>query len=162
MSKPEGSTGCEGMVSDEIKAFLDFINESKKLYAYAVDRVTEEEKRQMDLIHAIEFENSCKERSKLSTKLHGCRLDRRRYKDILEEREEIVKFFQDPQHKKTLDQLTQLLGKVRKVEKYHSNRTYYPRVKRGDSNGRSNVKTVSGSEKGNCTSGERDRETPGT
>lgn len=162
MSKPEGSTGGEGMVSDEIKAFLNFINESKKLYAYAVDRVTEEEKRQMDLIHAIEFENSCKERSKLSTKLHGCRLDRRRYKDILEEREEIVKFFQDPQHKKTLDQLTQLLGKVRKVEKYHSNRTYYPRVKRGDSNGRSNIKTVPGSEKGNCTSGERDRETPGT
>lgn len=34
MSKPEGSTGGEGMVSDEIKAFLDFINESKKLYAY--------------------------------------------------------------------------------------------------------------------------------
>ena len=55
MSKPEGSTGGEGMVSDEIKAFLDFINESKKLYAYAVDRVTEEEKRQMDLIHAIEL-----------------------------------------------------------------------------------------------------------
>lgn len=49
MSKPEGSTGGEGMVSDEIKAFLDFINESKKLYAYAVDRVTEEKKRQMDL-----------------------------------------------------------------------------------------------------------------
>ena len=48
MSKPEGSTGGDEMVSDEIKAFLDFINESKKLYAYAVDRVTEEEKRQMD------------------------------------------------------------------------------------------------------------------
>ena len=111
MSKPEGSTGGEGMVSDEIKAFLDFINESKKLYAYTVDRVTEEEKRQMDLIHAIEFENSCKERSKLSTKLHGCRLDRRRYKDILEEREEIVKFFQDPQHKKNFRSAYTAVGK---------------------------------------------------
>lgn len=117
------------MVSEDIKQFLDFVEESKKLYAYAVDRVKLEEKRQQDLVHAIEFEPSCKERSKISTRLHECRLERRRYKDMVEEREEVVKFFQEPQHKKTLDQLVQLLGKVRKVEKYHQNRTYVPRVK---------------------------------
>lgn len=51
------------------------------------------------------------------------------FKDMAEEREEVVKFFQDPQHKKTLDHMTQLLGKVRKVEQYHEKRIYIPRVK---------------------------------
>ena len=32
-------------------------------------------------------------------------------------------------HKKTLDHMTQLLGKVRKVEQYHEKRIYIPRVK---------------------------------
>lgn len=117
------------MVSENIKQFLDFVGESKKLHTYALEKVKLEEKRQQDLIHAIEFEPSCKERSKISTRLHGCRLDRRRYKDMVEEREEVVRFFQEPQHKKTLDQMTQLLGKVRKVEKYHQDRVYIPRVK---------------------------------
>ena len=48
---------------------------------------------------------------------------------MVEEHEEIVKFFQEPQHKKTLDQMTNLLGKVRKVEKYYRERQYFPRVK---------------------------------
>ena len=106
------------VVSEEIKSFLDFVEESRKLHAYALEQIKLEEKRP-----------SCKERSKLSTRLHKCRKDRRRFKDMAEEREEVVKFFQDPQHKKTLDHMTQLLGKVRKVEQYHEKRIYIPRVK---------------------------------
>lgn len=117
------------MVSEEIKSFLDFVEESRKLYTYALEQIKLEEKRQTDLLHSIEFEPSCKERSKISTRLHKCRKDRRRFKDMAEEREEVVKFFQDPQHKKTLDHMTQLLGKVRKVEQYHEKRIYIPRVK---------------------------------
>ena len=117
------------MVSEEIKSFLDFVEESRKLHTYALEQIKQEEKRQTDLLHAIEFEPSCKERSKLSTRLHKCRKDRRRFKDMAEEREEIVKFFQDPQHKKTFDHMTQLLGKVRKIEQYHEKRIYIPRVK---------------------------------
>lgn len=117
------------MVSENIKFFLDFVEESRKLHEFALNQIKLEEKRQTDLLHAIEFEPSYKERSKLSTRLHKCRRDRRRFKDMAEEREEIVKFFQDPQNKKTLDHMTQLLGKVRKVEQYHEKRIYIPRVK---------------------------------
>ncbi|MBS6195465.1 MAG: hypothetical protein KH828_07790 [Clostridiales bacterium] len=119
------------MVSEQIKSFLDFVDESRKTYSMSLDSMHLEEKKLQDFLHAIEFEPSAKERSKICTKLHTSRKERRRYKDIVEEREEIVKFFQDPQHKKTLDQMTQLLGRVRKVEKYHRDRTYYPRVKEG-------------------------------
>lgn len=115
------------MVSDQIKQFLDFVDNSKKEYTYSLEQMKQEEKKLQDFLHAIEFEPLAKERSKICTKLHESRQQRRRYKDIVEEREEIVKFFSDPQHQKTLNQLTQLLGKVRKVEKYHADRTYYPR-----------------------------------
>lgn len=117
------------MASEEIKKFLDFIDESRRLHAIAADGIKKEEKKLQDFLHAIEFESNSKERSKICTKLHQSRLERRRNKDMAEELEEIVKFFQEPQHKKTLDQMTQLLGKVRKIEKYHAERTYYPRVK---------------------------------
>lgn len=119
------------VVSEEIKRFIDFVGDSKKLYSVYQDELAREDKKVQDFLHAIEFEKSAKERSKICTKLHISRQNRRKYKDIVEEREEIVKFFQDPQHKKTLDQMTQLLGRVRKVEKYHAERTYYPRVKEG-------------------------------
>lgn len=117
------------MVSENIKAFLDFVDESRKVYAFALDNMHREEKKLQDFLHAIEFESSSKERSKICTKLHRSRRDRRHYKDMVEEYEEIVKFFQEPQHKKTMDQMTNLLGRVRKVEKYHRERQYFPRVK---------------------------------
>lgn len=48
------------MVSEDIKSFLDFVEESRKLHAFAMDRIKLEEKRQTDLLHAIEFEASAR------------------------------------------------------------------------------------------------------
>ena len=42
---------------------------------------------------------------------------------------QIIHFCDNPENKKTLDRLTQLLVRVRKVEKYHSEREYIPRVR---------------------------------
>ena len=115
--------------SGNIKSFLDFVDECHELNSMAAKGISTEEKRQQDLLHEIEFQNNSKKRGPLCTKLHHCRAERRRYKDIFEETDEIVKFFREPQHKRTLEQLRQLLGKVRKVEKYHENRYYIPRLK---------------------------------
>lgn len=122
------------MESEKIKAFLDFVEESKKLHKLAMESMKLEDKKLQDFLHAIEFEPNAKERSKICTKLHESRMARRRHKDIMESCEPIVQFFQDPQNKRTLDKMTQLLGEVRKVEKYHKDRQYFPRVK-GDSDG---------------------------
>lgn len=115
--------------SEQIKAFLDFVEECNSLHGQAYENMKKEEARTQDFLHAIEFETNGKERNKLCTKLHKSRNERRRNKDIVELTEEIVKFFAEPQHKKTLEQLRQLLGKVRKVEKYHKERFYIPKVK---------------------------------
>ena len=62
------------------------------------------------------------------TKLHKSRLDRRKYKDLMEETVDIVEFVSDSSHKKTFDKMKQLLGKVRKAESYHENRVYIRRI----------------------------------
>lgn len=118
------------MNSEQIKAFMDFVEDSRKVYNLSLEAMKKEEKKLQDFLHAIEFEPNAKERSKICTKLHQSRKARRAYKDLVETNEPIVRFFfQDSQNKKTLDKMTQLLGEVRKVEKYHRERQYYPRVK---------------------------------
>ena len=114
--------------SENIKAFLDFLRECQTEYNSAYEAVGIEDKRTQDLLHAIEFEPQAKERSKICTKLKASRMTRRENKDAVEELEPIVELLNDPMAKKTMDKLTQLLGRVRKVEEYHDKRTYIPRV----------------------------------
>lgn len=114
--------------SENIKAFLDFIRECQSEYNSAYETVGTEDKRTQDLLHAIEFEPLAKERSKICTKLKTSRMTRRENKDAVEELEPIVELMSDPMAKKTIDKLTQVLGKVRKVEEYHERRSYTPRV----------------------------------
>ncbi len=118
--------------SENLRAFLRFVNECQALNEMARKEVSKEDKRQQDLLHEIEFEPRAKERSKLCTQLHRSRLNRRKYKDIFEETDDIVQFFNVGQHKRVLDQMGQLIGKVRKVEKYHENRVYIPRLQEGE------------------------------
>ena len=114
--------------SENIKAFLDFLKQSEMDYKTAYAAVNTEDKRGQDLLHAIEFETSYRERNKLTTKLRNSRIERRENKDIVEELQPVMDFISDPRHKKTLDMLQQLLGSVRKEENYHRNRKYHPRV----------------------------------
>ncbi|MBR6849648.1 MAG: hypothetical protein IKM88_05380 [Lachnospiraceae bacterium] len=116
--------------SDSIKQFLDFIRECEPRYLMALEIVKTEEKRTQDFLHAIEFEPHAEERSKIATKMRASRIERRENKDIVEELEPIIEFMADRTNKKVIDQLSQLLGRVRKVEKYHENRSYYPRIEK--------------------------------
>ena len=119
------------MQSETVKLFLDFVDESRTLYSQSLEEMKREERKQQDYLHQIEFESNSKERNKICTKLHRSRRERRRYKDAVESCEPVVRFFQDSQNKKTLDKMTQLLGELRRVEKYHQNRTYRQREPEG-------------------------------
>ena len=117
------------MTSEKIKAFLDFVSECKDNYQSATEGIKLEEKRQQDLLHEIEFAMNPEDWARIGKRMHDCRVQRREYKDTFEEIEPVVSFFAEANHKKTYDQMVQLLGKVRKAEGYHQNRTYIPRVK---------------------------------
>ena len=40
------------MVSDQIKQFLDFVDNSKKEYTYSLEQMKQEEKKLQDFLHA--------------------------------------------------------------------------------------------------------------
>ena len=125
--------------SEFISEFLNFIAWAQSHYGFCSDEVNNQDKLTQDYLHSLELGNmKCDERSKIATKLAVNRQDRRYYKDRVEELEPIVQFFEEPQNKKVLDKLKQVLGVVRKSELYHKDRKYTPRVlkdkERGDKN----------------------------
>lgn len=115
--------------SEYITEFLNFITEAKSQYNFCSEEVNNQDKLTQDYLHSLELDNlKFGERGKLATKLAINRKDRRYYKDRVEELEPIVQFFEEPQNKKVLDKLTQVLGQTRRVESYHKDRVYVPRV----------------------------------
>ena len=121
------------MPSEYISEFLNFVADAQSKYKFYFDEVNNQDKITQDLLHSLELDGLKRdERSKLATKLMINRKDRRYYKDIVEELEPIVQFFDDQQNKKVLDKLKQVLGACRCVEGYHTDRTYVPRVLKGE------------------------------
>ena len=115
--------------SEYITEFLNFVAEAQVQYRIYSEEVETQEKLTQDYLHSLELDGLKRdERSKLATKLMINRKDRRYYKDRTEEFEPIVQFFDEPQNKKMLDKLKQVLGQVRKAENYHKDRKYIPRV----------------------------------
>lgn len=116
------------LASQLIKTFLDFVQNAKADYTFNLEAMKNEERITQDYLHKLELEGlNCRERSKIATQLAANRQARRNYKDAVEELEPIVEFFQDPQNKKLIDHMIQLLGQVRKIENYHQNRFYIPK-----------------------------------
>lgn len=115
--------------SEYISEFLNFVAEAQVKHKLYSEEINNQEKLTQDYLHSIELDDlKCEERSKVATKLMINRKDRRYYKDRVEEFKPIVEFFKDPHHKKMLDLMTKVLGDVRKVENYHKDRKYIPRV----------------------------------
>lgn len=116
--------------SEQISAFLRFCTESEKNLAGSSVRELQLNNTTQDILHDLELGDlNYKERAKVATKLAGVRRERRIEKDAIEELEDFVSWYSDPNTKRVLDQLRNVLGKVRKQEEYHENRVY---KKKGD------------------------------
>lgn len=124
--------------SEVISSFLNYIDQCRANYQNAVKAVEEADKKELiDLVHDMEFAKDKQERNRVATRLQRSRLDRRKNKDTVDELEDIVKFFDELNHKNTLNKMRQLLGKQRKTEEYlASERVYKPR--KGVTNGNNN------------------------
>ena len=115
--------------SEYITEFLNFVSNAQSHYRFCCDELNEQDKLTQDYLHSLELDDlKCNERSKLATKLAVNRKDRRYYKDRVEELEPIIQFFDDPQNKKVLNKLNEVIRQVHKAESYHKYRTYVPRV----------------------------------
>lgn len=116
-------------VSEVIAEFLDYVDWAKEAYQAAHCAVGVEDKRLQDLLHQLEFSENENEKRRAGTRLQQSRKERRRQKDRVKRLELFVKFCNEPEHKKTLNKMRQMLGAQRKEEKYlNSERVYKPRM----------------------------------
>lgn len=128
-------------ISDRLSDFLTFYDEAIKMYNYCFEMVNECDKLKCDLLHKIELSlfTDRNEENRVKTQLKQCLKDRRYYKDRVEELEPFVKLFIYIGEKssdnssmiactKAINLLKTSLGTIRKMEDYHKNRTYKPRI----------------------------------
>lgn len=129
--------------SKSIENFLNFYDAVKREYDIASDMVNQCDKLTQDLLHRLELESlSTNEKNKIATQLKYCRKDRRYWKDIVEELESFVTMFNQTEaslsdnkkkaeveaNRRFINMLRETLGKTRKQEGYHANRSYKPRI----------------------------------
>ncbi len=117
--------------SEIVSEFIKLAGKAISIYDAAYKAVNTEDKLTSDLLHKMELEGTTsKIRSQIAVELRENRMDRRYYKDIAEELEPLYEFMSDPANRQAMKKLEQVLGKMRKAEAYHTDRTYYPRVNR--------------------------------
>lgn len=115
--------------SQYIADFLNFLAEARTEHKFAQDKMSEQDKLTQDLLHSLELDGlDYRGRSKVATKLSTNRKERRYYKNKVEELEPLIVWLNDPANAKAINMLQQVLGAVRKQERYHSNRTYIPKA----------------------------------
>lgn len=113
--------------SQYIKLFLDFLKKADSEFAWSTEKEREQNNLTQDILHCLELEElGYHERARLGKYLAEVRKERRKHKDALEELEPIIHFMHE--NKKAINAMEQLLGAVRKQEKYHENRRYQPKV----------------------------------
>ena len=103
--------------SESISEFLNFTRDLQAQFDYHFNAVNDYDKATGDLKHQIEL-GPCKDRNKAATALKKVLQKRRIHKDFVDVNSELVKYFKDPDFIKVYRRLEQLLGAVRKQEKY--------------------------------------------
>ena len=111
--------------SEVLADFLNYIDWIRHDYQEARDAVGMEDKRLQDLLHGLEFAADENEKRRAGTKLQQSRRIRREAKDEVKCLELIVRFFDEPNPKNTLNKMRQLLGKQRKEEEYLNGERHY-------------------------------------
>ena len=111
--------------SEVLADFLNYIDWIRHDYQEARDAVGMEDKRLQDLLHGLEFAADENEKRRAGTKLQQSRRIRREAKDEVKRLELIVRFFDEPNPKNTLNKMRQLLGKQRKEEEYLNGERHY-------------------------------------
>lgn len=116
-------------ISETISAFNALTYEARAKYNFAMDKLEDLHNVEMNLNHSLELEGRTKgERAKSETLRQKMLLERRLYKDIVEEYEPLIQFLDDDKNTKTINTLRNVLGEVQKRERYHENRVYIPRA----------------------------------
>ena len=116
--------------SEIISDFLNLLKDCDREYTAATSLLKDSEDASQDLLHQIELKDTYAERCKTATKLATVRRDRRYYKDMKQEAELLYDYKHE--YCKAINELQQVLGRMRKIEEYHADRSYIPRIIKGE------------------------------
>ena len=115
--------------SEEISRFLKFLELIEKDYAWAIEQMNQAENLTQDYLHQLELQPSTYHgRAHLAKRLKECRVHRRRMKDMFAVYGPVVELLRNERGKLMVNQLQQVLGKVRKEERFLEERKYTPKV----------------------------------
>lgn len=113
--------------SEIISDFLQLVEESQSKYNFNYEQVNKQDLLKTDIEHKLELgKPDAKERTKLTKLLIKCLQERREYKDAAEQACVMCDFAE--KNKNVMKTLREALGQMKKLENYHENRTYVPRV----------------------------------
>ena len=117
------------LLPNRIADFLKLMEQTKNDYSWAIEEADQQEKLTQDYLHKLELmEIPYHEQAKIARKLKECRAQRRQAKDIIAATEPVIDFLNGEKGEMFINQLRQVLGKVRKAEKNAALRQYAPRV----------------------------------
>lgn len=115
--------------SEEISRFLKFLEQTEQDYVWAAENMNRAEGLTQDLLHQLELQPSTyHSRANLAKRLKECRVQRRKMKDMFVVYGPVVELLRNEKGKLMVSQLQQVLGKVRKHERYLEERRYTPKV----------------------------------
>ena len=116
-------------VSKGIEDFLGYLHSTEQEYHIAEANETEANGVTQDILHDIELrEHTYHEYAALSKDLRITRQNRRKAKDTIAASAPVIDWIN--KHRQTIKELEQLLGEVRKAERYAEGRIYTPRTSR--------------------------------
>lgn len=114
--------------SEHLSEFLSFVRCVRTFREFAENTVSDDDKKSQDIMHQIEL-GCYKDRAKFATQLAHIRQHRRKYKDYITINQQLCDYFNSQEFVKVYNKLEQILGDVRKQERYvESHRTYNPRI----------------------------------
>ena len=115
--------------SQQLAECIAFLEQCITSFEFARSRLSLCDKARNDLLHSLElYDNDATARAKTAAKLKMCLLERRIYKDMVENYAPIVTVLHGKKYATLIHTLSCVLGQVEKVEQNHQSRSYHPRV----------------------------------
>ena len=119
--------------SEIVGTFLDWLKEMDELQKSSWEIVIEEDAKNQDFFHEMEFETNNKKRSVIATRLHNSRVRRREAKDISKKLKPISDYIKEATARSHIKHLKKMAGDLKAAEDFvNGERTYKPRSKGGD------------------------------
>ena len=125
--------------SEVVEAFMDWLKWADELQKASWEIVIEEDAKNQDFFHEMEFEQKCEKRSLIATRLHESRVRRRKAKDTSKKLKPVSDYIKEATARSHIKHLKKMAGDMKAAEDFvNSEREYKPRSKESDSNGNNN------------------------